>query len=1253
MAEEMHTHPLRTSKSDYGSTTSLLSRSSSVCMTPRSRRRSWFRWTNIMSIVLHIGLVVAHVVLLALARRHVERRITFPIEQQSMIAFLVTALLTGWSTMYLAAAVFVTQRLATLLDIHSRQTLTATNDNIASWGGLGSSLLNIYRQRTAPAAIWSSFSIVLYLGGVSILQISAPALVSVAGFNGTQFSGVVSTLGLPSYPTSLREDPGMSAYIGLSIMFFPWLSNIDQSHRMGLFNGSLYETVNHAVNPDLPLGITDVSATGFLFNCGYLPGSANFRSGAWDFNLGSEGGIRTKTRLSATGPNITILGPVIDDTPTNAIILVTTNQIVDSSGRLPDGGVVHLDEPMGIGDFKIDMLQFILCTRELVSQRVTISLQDNQIHPESLRPRLYKTHSKWLPYTDVWSPERPIRNDTMSVVENDELWVDLLYALPDSSVAPGVIQTSTGLSTASLFLMERLKLEPTWHYSGKNTSSNVVNSIQTVYLHNIENALSELAATTFWTIGHVTPNSFQSSLMHLGAASDGHTDIISPTLRAGTASIQAHVLQARLELNIIAISIGLAASILICGLALRYALQTNEESVLQREINTPGVLQTLWLSQRHSELQKKLVQIHKPSNERLRRAGMVHLKLAQDREAEASRDFTKQPGSASDTHKPRYSRRDQLICLGLHVAMILVHAILLVVLLNHTEHRCTFPLSKQQSMSLWVTILSTSIGTLYLALVLFLTQRAALKRLLDIQQTLSATHDQVSSWSGLGAALAAILNQFTVPTAINGTLAVLIYLGVLSLLHVTIPSMFSVQAFNLTTTIPVTTLGKPLWPSQDDEKSRSTQFLKDISEFMVWRDALNDSMTRSGLRENTLYDVLSEGTSTATSRSRFVDVAAIGFDVTCGFPTNVSLTRATLPTLPNIKWNISVDIENGQKISFSPPPSGPNILTSFAMVDQRDVESDLGWPSLILYTTANVVDSTGAVGNPVKFSPESLDLNGTVSSIQFIQCSRSIVKQNATVDAITTLLKPDSLTPNIRKTSSTWAAYSDPAAGIAVAERVADPRGPMESGLWMIDSFHSSFVPLSLPSNEIDMLSIMDLFVMDKLKLDPSWLKNSTAPPSPMQTVYLHDVENALADFAASFFWAAGHVVLSPLQLRYQFSEHENSTFKNSRTLDLQRKTVLVEMDSLTARLELNLVAVFAGLVASTVSLVVAFQLVWHDSQSDSSRGGCITTLNVLQIIWLSRNNPQLSALALDRVVTPTEDNLRAAGMVTVRLLDD
>jgi hypothetical protein len=78
--------------------------------------------------------------------------------------------------------------------------------------------------------------------------------------------------------------------------------------------------------------------------------------------------------------------------------------------------------------------------------------------------------------------------------------------------------------------------------------------------------------------------------------------------------------------------------------------------------------------------------------------------------------------------------------------------------------------------------------------------------------------------------------------------------------------------------------------------------------------------------------------------------------------------------------------------------------------------------SVILYTTNDVVDYHGQKGSPVTLK-EPMGPNATVSQLQFLQCSKSLVNQYGTVDIQSRRLDPASLQPSIYKTHSTWQKY--------------------------------------------------------------------------------------------------------------------------------------------------------------------------------------------------------------------------------------
>ena len=82
---------------------------------------------------------------------------------------------------------------------------------------------------------------------------------------------------------------------------------------------------------------------------------------------------------------------------------------------------------------------------------------------------------------------------------------------------------------------------------------------------------------------------------------------------------------------------------------------------------------------------------------------------------------------------------------------------------------------------------------LYCAILVLVTQQLALRRNLQVRQTLSAIHDKSAAWSGLGASVLALVRQRTLNTDVWGVLQVVLYLVAIFALHVTIPSTLLVS----------------------------------------------------------------------------------------------------------------------------------------------------------------------------------------------------------------------------------------------------------------------------------------------------------------------------------------------------------------------------------------------------------------------------------------------------------------------------
>ncbi|KAJ7144605.1 hypothetical protein C8R44DRAFT_865510 [Mycena epipterygia] len=466
-------------------------------------------------------------------------------------------------------------------------------------------------------------------------------------------------------------------------------------------------------------------------------------------------------------------------------------------------------------------------------------------------------------------------------------------------------------------------------------------------------------------------------------------------------------------------------------------------------------------------------------------------------------------------------------------------------------------------------------------------------------------HDDILSWSGIGSGLASLSNQLAVPASVTGTLAIAGYLSTIAFLHLTTPALFALQTFNQTFPSNVSTRVIPQWNTSD--YNATSLFLQDVGDFLPWIQNLKGTSTR-GLLNGSLYEVLTElGPGTALAR-----VSAVGFNVSCGMASLVTLTPNNSPdSTPDSdgrRWNISLQNE-GQLLSFQPSSSGPDVLTMNAM----NPDYLTSWTSLVLYATNTVFDSHGNTGYQLPLNPP-MGPNSTVSDLQIFQCSQSLVVQPGEVDTESGLIIGSSLEPSIYKTASTWNLYEAPQLVIATNST------PLESGEWPMPGKTESTVPMSLFPQDWSKFSWMDLYLMQRLGLDPSWIRSGVVS-APASELHLHDVENALSTLVASYFWIGEPPILSV-------------------------GSTIVDRIEPAARLNLNVIAVSLGLGASIFSFLLALTFMARVGAPRAS----ITGVGILQMIWLWRNHPRLAG-ELEQVEEPTDGKLRAAGMVRVQLV--
>ncbi|KAF7376974.1 hypothetical protein MSAN_00115200 [Mycena sanguinolenta] len=578
------------------------------------------------------------------------------------------------------------------------------------------------------------------------------------------------------------------------------------------------------------------------------------------------------------------------------------------------------------------------------------------------------------------------------------------------------------------------------------------------------------------------------------------------------------------------------------------------------------------------------------------------------------------------------------LSLVLHSLLVVIHVILLGIWAKGLEHRVTFSLANQKIVSFLITAISTTIGTVYSASLVFITQTLSMRRSLQRDQTLTETHDNAAAWAGIGSALVHLWRQKTVPASISGVLSTFFYLSSVLILHITTPALFSLEAFTATRPVPVQTQGLPSYNWTDpvaDIYDHLPDFLP--QPLALLPTVFENIFTTLGLHNGSMYDVLAvnEGTGNAT-------VNGTGFNITCGYLPDIALALAENSTT---LWNVSGPaFGQGWEIIY---PTQPGIIVPI---------NRTFFDTVLFYSTIPILDSAYALGPTYDLVPP---LYNATSSIQIFGCSQSRMNQTVTVDSQSRTAL--SLTPDLEKTTSTWSVYTGPVDSLesTTVSPGFNTTGNLFLELWgnWYKLIPSSEFPLAYDSSQ--MISFADLQLNQMLNL-VSW----TDRP---QNVTLHAVENALSSIVASMFWTLGNI--APVQELIigsmdsagnsitvvtdtppppsAFNGTDIGAFFERPFLLLGNATVSVV--SAETRLNLSIIAVVAGLVISIALLLLSLPSALFHRENGANLP--IQGMGMLHSMWLYRNHRELETL-LEQVDHPTDDRLRAAGMVRTTLVE-
>ncbi|KAF7367591.1 hypothetical protein MSAN_00822400 [Mycena sanguinolenta] len=1187
------------------------------------------RTFRILSLVLHCILIGIHFALIVVWAMGLEHRLMVSQERAAIISLLVTATTTTFGAIYLALLVFITQTLSMRHDLHIHQSLTATHDNAAAWAGLGSAVFCLWYQKSVPASVRGVLLALLYLGSIAILHITLPNMFFLQTVQNLH-PVVVGTRGLPFDPHALAVTTQPCCVQMLPAI----LGNV---RREGLHEGSLYDVLDDNAGT----GNVIVDATGFNVTCRFFPQAHRI-----PLLLTPDGEGRTVV-LDSTDK---IIGAV----PSTTSNIISTFQpfINDSFGRwdynIPDSVFIYATVPVvdssGASAPWLDFpqpAQVFRCFQSLVKQTAVIDAKSREVL--EITPKILKTSSTWSPF----EPGLDILTSGNFLIDRWGCWYSSApaseFRLARSTAPP--FQYGHYLSVADLYLIQKFNL----------AAAEVSERPSDITLHDLENVLSTIVATMFWTMGHVLPaHGFETDVM-------AQLVLLQPpvhtSLLKGNATVSEIVTETHLTLNVVAVVIGLTVTIVLGLVSLRYSFFHIPRDRKDLIIDGTGILHTIWLYRNQPKLQTILKQAGTPTNNNLREAGMVNttfggqlpgaepsnlIDLNTDALSFRGESTT---GSAVDANTNLLnsartglpvqktsllsSRSLRFLSLLLHLTLVAIHLGLICICVMGPEHRLVVSLAHQGLASFLVTVMTTTFTTIYSALLVLNTQTLSMRRDLQIHQTLTATHDNAAAWAGLGSAALYIWNQRDVSASLRRVLLAFFYLGNIALLQVAMSSMFAMQTVTVPHSVPVATQSLPSYPSSyiGYGSRPSDAWIAFAQGALHSLPLILSNASTEGLYNGTLYDV--PGANAGTGN---ITVDATGFNITCRlFPE-----ARTIPTdwLLEPQWKVELDSKD--KVFGSIRPAARNIISHFNSMDD-----DANSGSLLIYATLPIVDSQDIIGPSVNFTRPYVDPFSSVEPrpmlnftqpVQLFRCSQLLVNQIAVLDAESR--KVVDIQPSIHKTSSTWLPFALSKAapnGSTIKNSFIDAWAR-----WYEAMPNSNFARVEALRNW-DYVSVADLYLIQRFNL--CTVENSQRASN----VTLHDLENALSIIVAAMFWTLGHVL--PLHgLIVEGTDEQVLNAAIEGPILLEGVATVHEMVT-EACLDLNIISVLVGLATSIALSWISLQYSVYHGVPRHAEDVTVDGVGILHTIWLYRNERELEGL-LKQVEYPTNKNLRKAGMV-------
>ncbi|KAL1706780.1 hypothetical protein EV121DRAFT_200653 [Schizophyllum commune] len=563
------------------------------------------------------------------------------------------------------------------------------------------------------------------------------------------------------------------------------------------------------------------------------------------------------------------------------------------------------------------------------------------------------------------------------------------------------------------------------------------------------------------------------------------------------------------------------------------------------------------------------------------------------------------------------------VSYALHGFLVGLHLALFILQFFPIEKLVTFPLTEDDdpsdtSLSVALTMSGTIFATVYGALLIWITQKLALRRLLTSRQTLTAMHDEYNSWIGIGSALYTLYGQFRIRSALPWVLCVTMYLINITVLHIVTPSMLSVPVGwrsaidHVTTRLAYPDVDVLLYNGQSTEDGAADLYhalFTDASSLLPYVVLFNPDEA-PGLAHSTIYDLPTVGSESDS----IAIVNSTIFTVTCGNLDSLKL-EDYYPKDAREVWhyNISHVLPDGTKQKHIRVKNIlPNNALSLTWPNISGHDTRPAWNrSFYAYGTFDIEDSEGellpnftlprrvAAGAPVNMSIVGCNLEG----------------QHSTIGVNTTTRLAASSGVSYLANSAEWAPW-----------KPLDPAPPDDLNildLWTTAMSKQYETHFSLGASKRYNLGFMDKYLISRLNLA---LPSYTEARVPRGRVKLHRLQNALSELVAAYFWSMNQVNVDNQYGIERTSETETYVPQTVRILRLNRMSILI------------------GFFVSLMLMLLNFLLVRPRRSRTKGAIDVLDSLGLLQTIWFVRCRPDILS-TIGRVDRPEELRLREAGM--------